>query len=168
MPLEYWVARRRHRRKHTFAFPRHLMPEFWSNRCPSKDRGRRECRVLGTPAAARAKVESTRVSHYRHAETFRHSLRDGLRLMARSPRCTGLFSHRRSRIIFHELDPSVGGSGPRAFAVRPQRVRLAHQSVHRIPLPTFVTIGRSVPLGGDGMRTDNHILRKNGREIFGP
>ncbi len=40
-------------------------------------RGSRECRAFGSPAASRAMKESTRVSHHRFAETFRHSLRNG-------------------------------------------------------------------------------------------
>ena|SRR5690349_15928973 len=43
--------------------------------------GRREHRMLAAPAAARALVESTRVSHYRHRRTCRRSLRNGFRLM---------------------------------------------------------------------------------------
>jgi hypothetical protein len=61
-----------------------------------EQRGRRECRVFGTPAAARALVESTRVSHRRLAETVRHSLRDGFSgLSSCSPRSAGLDSLRR-------------------------------------------------------------------------
>jgi len=41
-----------------------------------------------------------------------------LRLIARSPRCSGLCSHRRLAKLPAKLDPSVGGSGPHAFAVR--------------------------------------------------
>ena len=52
--------------------------------------------------------------------TFRHSLRNGLRLIARSPQCPGFSSHRRLLIIIGKLDPSIGGSGPHAFA-RPSR-----------------------------------------------
>jgi len=33
--------------------------------------------MLAAPAASRTKVESTRVSHYRYAETIRPSLRNG-------------------------------------------------------------------------------------------
>jgi hypothetical protein len=44
---------------------------------PRKNGGRRDA-GFGAPAAARALVESTRVSHYRFAETVRHSLRNGL------------------------------------------------------------------------------------------
>jgi hypothetical protein len=53
--------------------------------CPSKRRGRRECRVFVGPAASCARVESTRVSHHRYAETVRHSLRNGLRLIRDLP-----------------------------------------------------------------------------------
>jgi len=51
---------------------------------PSKFGGRRECRVFGTPAAARALVESTRVSHYRSTEIIRHSLHDGFTAYVRA------------------------------------------------------------------------------------
>ena len=33
--------------------------------------------------------------YHRFSQNIRHSPRDGLRLIARSPRCTGLCSHRR-------------------------------------------------------------------------
>jgi hypothetical protein len=45
--------------------------------CPPM-RGRRECRALDAPAASRAKIESTRVSHHgSDAGTARHSPRNG-------------------------------------------------------------------------------------------
>jgi hypothetical protein len=43
----------------------------------------------------RATKKSTQASHHRYAETIRHSLRDGLRSMACSPRCPGFSRHRR-------------------------------------------------------------------------
>jgi len=84
-------------------------------------------------------------SHHRHAETIRHSLRNGFNgLSSRSPRSAGLDSLRR--LVDHSvsgpwgrhrdatrLDPSVGGSGPHDFAVRTGRARLARHCVHRIP-----------------------------------
>jgi hypothetical protein len=93
-----------------------------------------------------------------------------LRLIARSPRCTGLYSHRRQRIIFRQLDPSVGRSGPHAFAVREAAFvgahkRAAHPHVHRTLPPTSVTIA-SRPSKGSRMRGGKHVFRKNGREIF--
>jgi len=105
-------------------------------------------------------------SHHRHAATIRHSLRDGLRFMARSPRGAGLVSPRRLGIITQGLTPASGRQdhtlSPSAAGAFVSRTR----SVHRIPLPTFVTIGRNAPLIGGGMRTDNHIFLKNGSEIF--
>src|SRR5215472_18848095 len=59
--------------------------------------GNAGCQVA--PAALRANGKSTQASHYRYAETIRHSLRDGLRAYTCSPRCTGLVSHRCSQII---------------------------------------------------------------------
>src|SRR6266481_7655746 len=44
---------------------REVRPSRCKNIVPRKKRGRREDRVPNAPAASRAKVESTRVSHYR-------------------------------------------------------------------------------------------------------
>jgi len=57
-----------------------------------KNRGRRECRVRVAPMASCAMVESTRVRNHRYAAISRHSLRDGLRLIPRSPRGPGSFA----------------------------------------------------------------------------
>jgi hypothetical protein len=46
------------------------------------------------------------------------------------------------RQLHRQVDISVEISGPRGLAVRLKRVRLARQSVHRIPHPTFVTIAK--------------------------
>jgi hypothetical protein len=71
---------------------------------------------------------------------------------------------------FAQLDPSVGRSGPHAFAVREAmfvgaRMRAAQLHVHRIQPPTSVTIA-SRPSDGDRMEGENHDFRKNGSEIF--
>src|SRR5215472_7100347 len=62
---------------------------------------------------------------------------------------TGLSCHRHRRDAKHhrQLDASVGAPGPYDFAVRKDiaRPREDHASilcVHRIPLPTFVTIAK--------------------------
>jgi hypothetical protein len=44
--------------------------------------------------------------------------------------------------LFRQLDASVEASGPRSFAVRTQHIRLVYWRVHRIPLPTSVTIAK--------------------------
>ena len=62
--------------------------------CPSKIRGRRESRMHDRTRSLACEIESRKhTSEYRYAETFRPSLRNGLRLIARSP-VSGLDSHR--------------------------------------------------------------------------
>jgi len=65
-----------------------------------------------------------------------------LPLIAGSPRRPGFDCLRRPAKRLARLDPSIGGSGPHAFAVRIDAARLAGQHVHRIPHPTFVTIAK--------------------------
>jgi hypothetical protein len=62
-------------------------------------------------------------SHHRISRINRHSLRNGFTACTRPPRCPGLIAT-VTREIVHELDPSVGRSGPRDFAVRIRHVRL--------------------------------------------
>jgi len=70
-----WLAMTKRR---AFAFPRRDSPEFYKAIAPGKDRGSRECRMHGAPAALRANGKSTQASHHRYVETIRHSLRDGV------------------------------------------------------------------------------------------
>jgi hypothetical protein len=67
--------------------------------------------------------ENTRVSHHRSAETIRHSLRNGLRLIRDLPGVPGFLATVASWIDTTKLDPSVGGSGPHDFAVRSELIR---------------------------------------------
>jgi hypothetical protein len=46
---------------------------------------------------------------------------------------TGLCCHHHRQNRFHQLDASVGASGPHGFAVRVSAVRYRHIRVHRIP-----------------------------------
>ena len=72
-------------------------------------------------------------------------------LSSRSPRGAGLVSPRRLQIIIRKLDLSVGRSGPHDLTVRTGGARLARRNVHRIPLPTSVTIAiRPSDGGGTG------------------
>jgi hypothetical protein len=126
------------------SLPRHQRARVLHLAYAQKVKGRREGRVFCAPIAARAWVESTRVSHYRFAETFRPSLRNGFNgLSSCSPRCTGLDSHRRSPMI-SELDPSVGRSGPHDLTVREWR---RSSNVHsRPPHPaSYVRDDRDTP-----------------------
>jgi hypothetical protein len=62
-------------------------------------------------------------SDHRFSRINRHSLRNGFTAYMRSPRCAGLFSSVARKVVPHEIDSSVGESGPRAFGVR-----LVHRS----------------------------------------
>ena len=92
-------------------------------------------------------------SHHRFTENIGPSLRNGFNgYFVLSP-ATGLFCHRRQRNTFRQLDTSVGVSGPHDFAVRIGGARLRRPRVHRIPLPTFVTIAKR-PLVRRGQREE--------------
>src|SRR5262249_4040098 len=65
-------------RGRTTAFPQRACARVSARRSVLDGGGRRECRVLAAPIASRGNEENhTSFSHYRYAETFRHSLRDG-------------------------------------------------------------------------------------------
>jgi hypothetical protein len=73
--------------------------------------------VLRARSLACSFEKSIRVSHRKCAETIRHSLRNGLRLIRALPGVPGLLAP-VPRARDPGLDPSVGGSGPHDFAVR--------------------------------------------------
>ena len=114
--------------------------------------GRRECRVLGTPAASCAKVESTRVVTTGTPKQSGIPRAMVLRFIPRSPRCTGLCSHHRAPIIIGALDSSVGESGPHGFAVRISRARQALPLRPSHPCPRFLTIAKRPSCGRDARR----------------
>src|ERR1700723_3233674 len=78
--------------------------------CPSKNRGRRECRTVGASAAACSGVESTRVSHHGHAGNVRHSPRSGfngfLRALPGDRACLPPSSLRS--LLLRDLTPASG------------------------------------------------------------
>jgi hypothetical protein len=106
---------------------------------PSPNRGRGDAGRPMRPIAACAEVvvESTRVSQVTPANT-RHSPRNGLRLMARSPRRSGfLVTVTPEKPASRELDAGVEASGPHAFAVRIRRCssRAPLRPPHPAPRP---------------------------------
>jgi hypothetical protein len=83
----------------------------------------RKQRAQGMPGARCARsracsVENTRVSHHGHTGNTRHSPRNGFTAYSALSPVTGLVCHRHQRNCFHQLDASVGASGPHDFAVR--------------------------------------------------
>jgi hypothetical protein len=92
-------------------------------RCPSSNRGRRECRCFNRTRSLACKWK-------KHASKSPQVRRNDPALPAQW--CYGLsralpgepgFVATVTREVVHGLDPSVGGSGPRAFAVRFCRAR---------------------------------------------
>src|SRR6185312_10254980 len=77
--------------------------------------------------------------------TVRHSLRGGLRLMARSPRGAGLEAPVALPNVLARLDLSVGRPGPHAFAVRIHIARPATSTRPSHPAPN-VRDDRDTPL----------------------
>jgi hypothetical protein len=119
------------------------------------------------PAGLACKGRKRRTQVFTGTPNSRHSLRDGLRRMARSPRGPGFDSPRHPAKCFAGLGLGVGRPGPRALT-RPYRARFVWREPTRPPhpAPTFVTIAIR-PSSGGGMRGENHIFRKNGSGIFG-
>jgi hypothetical protein len=99
---------------------------------------------VSAPAASYAKVESIRVSHHRFAETFRHSLHDGVTAYFALSLVIGLVVTIASGSGYR-LDISVEISGPHDFAVRDQRVRLQRKPRPSHPAPN-VRDDRDTPL----------------------
>ena len=82
-------------------------------------RGRRECRALDAPVASRGE-KNTRVSHHGHAGSPGIPRAMVLTVSFALSRVTGLSCHPRRWSKPHQLDASVGASGPHDFAVRAQ------------------------------------------------
>ena len=110
-----------------FYFPATSTARVIDESCRPEIRGRRECRALGSPAASGAIKKAHRVSH----RELRRSVpafpaRQGFNgLFHALPGEPGLLSPSpvRLRSNRHQLDASVGASGPHDFAVREKRIR---------------------------------------------
>src|SRR5579863_7161349 len=98
-------------------------------------RGRRESRVSNAPAALRVEIENTQVSHHRFTGSIRPSLRNGFNGFLRAlPGDRAFLPPSPARSSPHELDASVGASGPHDFAVRGMSAIVFRATrVHRIP-----------------------------------
>jgi hypothetical protein len=129
-------------RKRAHAFSRQGCPSLASaNPRKQRARGRPDAGCTRSPVCKGSRVESTRVTP--QVQPVRPGLPRAMVLTAAScsPRCTGLVSHRRLKIIIDKLDPSVGGTGPHDLAVRfVRRSSGGAKSVHRVPRSTFVTM----------------------------
>jgi len=116
---------------------------------PSKERGRRECRVLGAPAASRANKKRRTRTYKVHRNHTGIPCATVLTAPPWSPRRTGLFSHRRRRDRSRQLDTSVGVPGLHGFAARKRAARLAARFRPSHPAPRSLTVA-SRPSYRDG------------------
>jgi hypothetical protein len=129
-----------------------VRPHSRGTKCPSfastsslrnqEGAGNAGCRTHPQPCVQNGRKHARKSRQVRR--TCRHSLRNGLRLIARSPRCPGFLA-----TVPRALDPGlIPASGDRDHTISPSasvRFVAAHSHVHRSPHPTLVTI-RSVPL----------------------
>ena len=80
-------------------------------------------------------VERTRVRNHRLAETIRHSLHDGLRLIPRSPRSAGLLASVAWQDRLRDLTPASGCRDHTALPSATVALVRRNSRVHRIPRP---------------------------------
>jgi hypothetical protein len=106
--------------------------------------------------------------YHRQGRSNRHSPRNGLRLISRSPRCPGFDSHRRRQISacrrpkgrhrqFANLIPASGDQDHTPSPSASTLLVRQSQNVHRIPLPTSVTIAIRPSCGG-GTAGNIHLI----------
>ena len=113
----------------------------------------RNQRARGMPGARCARsrawcVVNTRVSHHGHTGTSGIPRAMVLTVSFALSPVTGLVCHRHQRNCFHQLDASVGASGPHDFAVRlSARSSPARQASTASPAPRFVTIAKRPSCG---------------------
>jgi hypothetical protein len=112
---------------------------------PSSIRGRGKCRARDAPAASRAKIESTQVSHHGHTGNTRHSPRDGFNGLLRALPGDRLSCHHPRRDALGIIGRLTSASRCQDHTASPSALTapvLRRRSVHRIPHPTSVTIAK--------------------------
>ena len=134
---------------HEPAFPRRDAPGFCVFFHP-EGAGNAGRPMRPIAACAEIVVERTRVSQVT-PEIARHSPRNGFNGFLRAlPGDRAFLSPSPAKVVFHELDASVGASGPHDFSVRFRRARLAAPSASTASRPAFVTLRNAPPKGRDG------------------
>src|ERR1700747_1268096 len=138
-----------------------ISPEL-SKKDPPLRRGRREHRVFQPHPWPRVQQRKHTSSSPQVQPLHRRSLRDGVNAYIRA--LPGV----RDLIVTvtcdtsRRLSASPGAPGPHDFAVRLSRARRTRSCVHRIPLPTFVTM-RNAPLAEAGRGYDKQKFLENAR-----
>ena len=146
-----------------------MCPGFANPMSPKRE-GAGNAGAQVAPAASCARVESTRVSHHRYAETSGIPCTMGLRLIRALPGVPGLIATVARDNRLAGLTPASGGQDHTAWpsAGKPSsaRKRAELPRVHRIPLPTSVTIAIRPSDGGGMSRRKPHVSEKRKENIF--
>jgi hypothetical protein len=116
------------------------------------------------PAAARAVVESTRVSHHGHTGNTRHSPRNGFNGFLRALPGDRAFLPPSSAVA-RQLDTSVGASGPHDFAVRRPHRSSGVQPTSTASRPN-VCDDRETPLSRAGTSMDINLIWVGGEAEY--
>jgi hypothetical protein len=135
-------------------------------RWPSEPRGRRECRALNRTRSLACNKRKHASKSPQVRRNIRHSPRDGLRLMACSPRGTGLDSPRRLQAFARRLDTSVGVSGPHDFVVRLPCRSPRDTEASIAPYPNVRDDWPKRPSWWDRMRASIHLIWASGKAKF--
>src|SRR6202011_4666995 len=101
--------------------------------------------MLAAPAVSRAKKQNAH-EHTGSTGATRPSLRNGFTAYSVLSPESGLVSLRPPGLLDPGVDPSVGGTGPHAFAVRVCLRSSRRPTRPSHPASRFVTIARNVPL----------------------
>jgi hypothetical protein len=150
---------------HAFALPRLCEPGFCASCLPSSREGAGNAGCWPHPRALRAKKLHFYARKQRQgSRNSRHSLRNGFTAYTCSPRCAGLFGHRRPANVPQDLIPA---SGDRDHTISPYAPAHSSRAPERPsqPAPTSVTIAIR-PSHRRGIRRYNHHFPKNGSRIF--
>ncbi len=147
-------------------FSPRISREVWPVRSALfENRGRRESRVRAAPAVSRARVcKRNAHEHTGSAEAIRPSLRNGFTAYNALSPVTGLFCHRRLRIVAANLMPA---SGHQDHATSPSASgALVHSAVrvHRIPLRVGDVAQR--PPVWNGMAADIKVICDFGKPEY--
>ena len=110
----------------------------------------------GAPAASYAIKKAHECSHHRYAATSQHSLRNGVRLITRSPRCPGLLA----TVACRSLTSLIPASGDQDHTILPSA--LARSSTAPIrpshPAPNTRDDREAPLLIGHGMAQTIHLI----------
>jgi len=162
---EEHALRRASRRMATTPHPRGLIHPGSAKSSSLHKEGAGNAGRTNAPAASCVERKTHECSHRRLAGNIpAFPARMVLRLIPCSLRRSGFLVTVISEMRQHrrQLRASVEALRPHGFVVRATRIRLMRCRVHRIPRPTFVTIGQTPSCEGAGRREEVPVICPTG------